>query len=315
MSLKNLSNDTLLGQVKKLVGDEKKIVVQVIEYLKEIELRQLHLVMSYSSMFAFATEYLGYSEAEAHVRLQAARLAQVVPEVKDRLLSGELNLSVAAHAQSQFRKEDQRRKASGEKPLRREEKQEVLELVNNCSRRQAEEKLSTYFAGPSDLKEFKFKAPRELEQKLESLMDEYSHQNFDRDLGNLIEILVDHDLKRIEKRRNGPVRKAQPKSQTTAATSANTQANTQAKSSPQASKKPGSKRTQISITKKREVWSRSGKSCTFTDPISGKRCDATHALEFDHIIPLSKGGSNDLENLTILCDAHNRWKGANRVRD
>jgi hypothetical protein len=41
-------------------------VIEVIEYLKEIETRELHLARGFSSMFAFATEFLGYSEAEAH---------------------------------------------------------------------------------------------------------------------------------------------------------------------------------------------------------------------------------------------------------
>ncbi len=39
---------------------------------------------------------------------------------------------------------------------------------------------------------------------------------------------------------------------------------------------------------------------------NGKRCRATNYLEVDHIIPRSKGGSNHLANLRVLCRAHNQ---------
>ncbi|MEK7358367.1 MAG: HNH endonuclease signature motif containing protein, partial [Bdellovibrionota bacterium] len=47
-------------------------------------------------------------------------------------------------------------------------------------------------------------------------------------------------------------------------------------------------------------------SCTFVDPITGERCDSRHFLQPDHIIPVARGGSNELENLRLRCFAHNQ---------
>ncbi|RDI64131.1 TerD family protein [Nocardia pseudobrasiliensis] len=53
---------------------------------------------------------------------------------------------------------------------------------------------------------------------------------------------------------------------------------------------------------KAQVWQRDGGRCV--------DCGATHYLEFDHIIPLSRGGATSAANLQILCRGCNRTKGA-----
>lgn len=148
-SLTTKSDVTLLDEVQTLIRREKEIVCEVIEYLKEIENRKLHLARGFSSLFAFAIEFLGYSEAEAHVRIQAARLTQSLPDGKTLIESGELSLSVAASAQSHFRKENLRRKEGGKPVLNLQEKREALELVSGASRREAEQNLNIHFAQQS----------------------------------------------------------------------------------------------------------------------------------------------------------------------
>lgn len=58
-----------------------------------------------------------------------------------------------------------------------------------------------------------------------------------------------------------------------------------------------------------EVFRRDGFRCAY--------CGATPPalLECDHIVPLSRGGSNDLDNLTTACRACNRAKGARRLQE
>lgn len=45
--------------------------------------------------------------------------------------------------------------------------------------------------------------------------------------------------------------------------------------------------------------------CQYKSPLTQKQCSATHFLEVDHIIPIALGGSNEIQNLRILCREHN----------
>jgi hypothetical protein len=51
------------------------------------------------------------------------------------------------------------------------------------------------------------------------------------------------------------------------------------------------------------VWQRDGGRCV--------KCGSQENLEFDHIIPVAKGGSNTARNIQLLCETCNRSKGAN----
>lgn len=51
-----------------------------------------------------------------------------------------------------------------------------------------------------------------------------------------------------------------------------------------------------------EVWRRDQGRCV--------SCGSVERLEFDHLIPWSKGGSNTARNLQLLCEVCNRKKGA-----
>ena len=60
----------------------------------------------------------------------------------------------------------------------------------------------------------------------------------------------------------------------------------------------------ISNSVRGEVWARDDGRCVI--------CQSTESLQFDHIIPFSKGGSNTSENLQLLCDDCNQ-KRSNKI--
>lgn len=54
-----------------------------------------------------------------------------------------------------------------------------------------------------------------------------------------------------------------------------------------------------------EVWRRDSGKCA--------RCGSREKLEYDHIVPISKGGSNTARNIELLCEKCNRSKSNNVV--
>ncbi|WP_018676404.1 HNH endonuclease [Riemerella columbina] len=60
------------------------------------------------------------------------------------------------------------------------------------------------------------------------------------------------------------------------------------------------KRDRISQKVKDAVWNRDGGRCV--------ECGSSEKIEFDHIIPFSKGGSNTYRNIQLLCESCNRKK-------
>ena len=53
------------------------------------------------------------------------------------------------------------------------------------------------------------------------------------------------------------------------------------------------------------VHARDSGRCTYVTA-SGRRCNATHNLQIDHIVPVARGGGGEIANLRLLCGKHNR---------
>ena len=63
-------------------------------------------------------------------------------------------------------------------------------------------------------------------------------------------------------------------------------------------------REQIPTALRSEIWRRDGGQCS--------KCGSRERLQFDHIIPVSKGGNTTAQNLQLLCQSCNLSKG-NRI--
>ncbi len=74
-----------------------------------------------------------------------------------------------------------------------------------------------------------------------------------------------------------------------------------AKFNSEASQEIKRERLQIPEEVRIAVWRRDQGKCV--------RCGSRENLEYDHIVPVSKGGSNTVRNVELLCESCNRQKG------
>lgn len=323
MNFKTFSNNELIKQLKVKVENERKLLMEILHALREVEIRSLHLEMGYPDLYTFAMKELGYSSGSAYRRISAMRLLQAVPEAAQKLETGELGLENASQAQSFFRKEDQRRKEQGEIKLTFCEKREVLTELLGKSTREGQRVLlekSPDVMMPTEktrpLPEQKtlvqFIAPVELMEKLAELKHLLAHKNFEGRMDILIDQMADLALSNLKPK---VLKNSQPSLQSVLKLEPNREGKMPTNSSPAPRMKRNATNSQpraqirsryISVKVRRKVLLKNQNGCTFKDPNTGRVCQSKHGLQFEHIKPYSQGGDNHADNLTLLCGAHNR---------
>jgi hypothetical protein len=63
----------------------------------------------------------------------------------------------------------------------------------------------------------------------------------------------------------------------------------------------------IPVSVREAVWKRDQGRCTFVS-ITGGRCRWRRDLEFDHVVPVARGGEATVENLRLRCSVHNQYE-------
>ena len=68
------------------------------------------------------------------------------------------------------------------------------------------------------------------------------------------------------------------------------------------------RRRAIPAAVRRLVWQRDGGRCRYRDPLTGRRCNSSHLLQIDHLLPVARGGGEEPSNLRLSCFAHHRQR-------
>ncbi len=76
---------------------------------------------------------------------------------------------------------------------------------------------------------------------------------------------------------------------------------------PRATREKKKRNRGIPASVRREVFERDEGCCTFVDA-RGRRCGSKWRIEFHHVAPYSRGGTHDLNNITLRCRAHNQYE-------
>jgi hypothetical protein len=293
MDISDRSDEALLSSVTKLLGSHRELTAELVAHLAEIEERRLHLLLGFSSMFDFCQKKLGMNEGEAFRRILAARIGRRFPLVHSLLASGSVTLSALELLRPW---------------LTQENHEELFEAVAGKTKREVQSLLAARFPRPDtppairqakieplSLATFRveFTASEALRQKLELCRDLMSHANPSRDLTVVIDCAMDLLLAELERKRFGKAKLGR-------------QALSIREEKPSGAPTTSEvKPSHITNAVRRLVYERDGRRCTYVSE-GGRRCEARAFLELDHVVAKALGGSNDVENLRVLCRAHNQ---------
>lgn len=146
--------------------------------------------------------------------------------------------------------------------------------------------------------------PDRVKEKLEQLKNHWAAANPSMDYLEIIERSLDIALAKVD-----PLRKAQSTSlklRSVKRGATDSVAQTDKSHHQEWSLKSTKRKTYYSIKTDKILWQRAGSQCEYTDKKTNKRCSSKFGLERDHIVPRAKGGSNAIQNLRLLCRAHNQ---------
>ncbi len=293
MSLENISDSELNDRILILTSKEREISLKFLVYLGEFDKRKLYLGQGYSSLFDYCCRKLKFSESSAFRRMESARCLREHPELKESFLNGAVSMCTIATAARAIReKKTQPTQIIGkskseiqallavalpvEKPIEKIRaiavKMDIaapdknLGVVKTAVREAEIEQAELRY-------EIKFSVKKEIMQKLETAKARLSNKlGADLSIENIFGELLEHYI-------------ADPKPRKVSKTNNNTR--------------------YVSAFVKREVLKRDNCRCSYISS-NEIRCTETKYLHLDHIKPFAIGGRSNLENLRVLCSAHNR---------
>ena len=281
-----ISNDSLHEKLVSLSREEREITLQVLHHLREAEARKLFALRGHPSLFDYAVHELKYSEGSAQRRISAMRLLKELPELEEKVESGEVKVTQLSQVQSFLRSEAK----SGQLYSVEAKRELVLSTIGKSTREVAEDlnpnRMESITVDPETLK------------VLKEARDRFAHElPHTASLSDVIGFLAKRALK------GDPLKKVSKKPKE--------QSGEKAFSPPALAVK---RKRIVPVALKREVWMKESEGCAFTSSATGKRCASRHRLQVDHIHPFALGGSSvDPENLRLLCAVHNRvaWEYRN----
>jgi 5-methylcytosine-specific restriction endonuclease McrA len=87
------TDQDLIARLGRLVRADRTLSARLLVHLGEVDARGLFREYAYASMFAYCVEELHMSEAEAYLRIQAARLGRQFPLIVQLFANGSLHLT------------------------------------------------------------------------------------------------------------------------------------------------------------------------------------------------------------------------------
>jgi 5-methylcytosine-specific restriction endonuclease McrA len=319
-SLTHLSDGTLLRDLTTLVARDRTNTAELLAHLAEVDARRLYLPAGYSSMHAYCEQDLRLSEDAANKRIRVARKAREIPALFAAIADGRLNLNGVVLLSSHLTRqnaEEMVAAASGKSRFaierliaERSPRSETLSMipgpasaveegvvVTEVPEEPLEESTVQLAARPVEPRrrptrvapiargrfDLHVSVGEETLDKLHRAQALLSHTIPNGDLPAVLDRVLDLAIQQLEKKKFGGTSKHRP---------------------PQS---PSRNPRHVPAHVRHVVWDRDGGQCTFVSE-NEHRCTERKLLEFDHIVPLARGGGATVENLRLRCRAHNQFE-------
>jgi 5-methylcytosine-specific restriction endonuclease McrA len=125
--LQSIPDDELLRRLAELTGQSRRVEVDIVAHIAEVEERKLYAREAFPSMFAYCRDALHLSEQEAYLRIAVARASRKHPMLLAMLGDGRLHLTAIGKLAPH---------------LTRENRDGLLERATHKTKRQLEELIA-----------------------------------------------------------------------------------------------------------------------------------------------------------------------------
>ena len=273
----------------------REFEIEFLKIIQDVERAKLHRAMGYPSVFAYATQELNFTESVAYMFIAVARKASELPELLDSGLSVFKSSRIVAVINRQncrelieFAQKNSTRSIDAEMARR-----------NPNSRRERLKLLS------EESIELTVKVSKSFASKLKRVESLLAQKGKTLGIGAALEASVDEFLRKhdpVEKAKRSVARRDRTENQNEMKSNQDQSVQNRSKQTELCAHRVPI-RTPLTADQKHQVFVRDQGKCTHIGP-NGRRCDSDRWLQIHHIVEVSRGGSNEPENLTTLCSFH-----------
>ena len=319
-----MSNQELLAPTSQAAGNERRATAGLLALLAEVDARRLYLGEGCSSLFAYCTQVLHFSEHAAYHRIETARAARRLPIVLQLVADGSVTTTTVALLRPHLTPENHAALLTAARhKSKREVEHQIACLAPKPDAPSIVRRIPTNSAmvtsrttdapgpilmsadtGPAPEARPSISPPRapEPRPKIESLASE-------RYLLRVTLTAAGHaNLRRAQDLLRHAVPSGDPTAILEKALALLVDQLERQKVAKVARPRTVTRKTSLSsrhipAAVRREVWARDQHRCAFVGPHG--RCRETGRLEFHHLIPFAHGGPATVENIALRCRAHN----------
>ena len=326
--LRALNDNEVDARTISLARQERVITECLLWHMKEVEVRRIYINHEgCGSLHAYAVKVLKMGDGSAGRRVNASRLLKDFPELGEQIVEGTTNLSKLSMMEVYVKAEEKR---IGHK-VAHDFKKDLIKKLENKPIYEAELTLAqampeakpaneTRRVRPNGNVDVTLSADPELMALVEEVRALNAHNPEFASVSDVLRALCKEHLKqhrpaykKVRKKKATPLGSDAPIEVSKAPSDRASEPTPHPDSLAELPRVMREGRAYHSVEIDQALWKRAGSQCEHVDE-NGVRCTRKFHLQKDHIIPWSLGGSDELENLQLLCRPHNLQKGT-RVRE